>query len=158
MNFGSHEAMDDLPYNINKKDEFLESFREVFILEVYTIIMNVNGRCLFNEDMEKSLSVYAIDIVNTVESVVDKDGHYPDYRMEKELDSTTKLMNKVLSVTEEDELLDRLHFCSKQLITWFYPGIINLSNYGFRLLERNTKIYTASFILNLLQKQLIEKE
>ncbi|MBK3519644.1 hypothetical protein [Carboxylicivirga marina] len=156
--FGNQFDADDYLKSFKEKEQFFDALKEALTLDVYSLISKHHSHSKYNKSMENAIATYANDIINTTESVIDKDEHYPEYRKQKELNSITKLLNKVLSEVDEDDFLEQMHLCCKKLISQYYPGILHLSNYGFRLLERNSKMYTASFILSLKQKQLIDVE
>lgn len=147
--------MNEFFKEFKKKDEFLTAFRQNFSLEIYSLVREQYSDCEYIEALKNAVNTFANDIFNAVESVIDKDEHYPEYRKQLELENITKLSHKVLATINDDDFLNKVHYKSKELISKSYPQILDLSNYGFRLLERNTKLYSAGFIANLKQKQLI---
>lgn len=146
---------DDLSKAFKEKDEFLEKLRDVFTVEVFSIVKSHFSQCEYDERMQKAIALFANDLINTAESVIDKDDHFPEYRLQTEIENITKLMNKMLAAIDEDDFLKELHMATKRVITQFYPQIMALGSYGFLLLERGTKLYTAGFIINIYQKELI---
>ncbi len=146
---------EDLSRSFKEKDEFFEQLKEVFTVEVFSIVKAYYTQCEYGERMQKAIDLFTHDLINAAESVIDKDEHFPEYRLQTEIENITKLMNKMLAAIDEDDFLKELHMATKRVITQFYPQVMALGSYGFLLLERGTKLYTAGFIINISQKELI---
>jgi len=100
--------------------------------------------------MDNLLLAYSVAILNSTESVIDKDHNYPLYRLEEELDSMNRITLKLSQNEEYDYFGEAVHLKAKELMVNHFEGIYDLSSVGFRLLERNARIYNWEFVSNFL--------
>jgi len=135
---------------IQKADTFYNSFKKEFSELILNIIQEFYPDTLPGHEMDNLLLAYSVAILNSTESVIDKDHNYPLYRLEEELDSMNRITLKLSQNEEYDYFGEAVHLKAKELMVNHFEGIYDLSSVGFRLLERNARIYNWEFVSNFL--------
>jgi len=131
---------------IKKTDTLFGSFKYEFSLRIYEIIQRFYPTIQPSHEINEQLQAYAIAILNCTMSVIDKDRNYPLYRLEEELISMNKLTLKLSKIEENNAFSEAIHMQAKALLVNYFNFIYDLSSTGFRLLEKNTKLYNWEFV------------
>jgi hypothetical protein len=133
---------------IKKTDTFYSFFTKEFSELIYTKIHEFypdSGKC---SEIDEMLQSYAVAILNAAESVIDKDRNYPFYRLEEELATMNRLTKKLSEEGPNNAFGEAVHLQAKELLVKYFTGIYDLSSTGFRLLEKNAKLYNWEFVSN----------
>jgi len=133
---------------IKKTDTFYGNFQKEFSELIYAKIHEFypdSGKCT---EIDEMLQSYAVAILNSVESVIDKDRNYPFYRLEEELATMNRLKKKLSEEGPNNAFGEAVHQQAKELLVKYFNAVYNLSSTGFRLLEKNTKLYNWEFVSN----------
>lgn len=133
---------------IKKTDTFYNLFKKEFSVLIYNIIQEFYPGTLASDEIDELLEAYAVAILNATESVIDKDRNYPMYRLEEELATMNRLTLKLSKLEENNDFREAVHLKAKELMVNNFTGIFNLSSTGFRLLEKNAKLYNWEFASN----------
>lgn len=133
---------------IKKTDTFYNLFKQEFSVLIYHIIQEFYPDTRPGDEIDNLLQDYAVAILNTTESVIDKDRNYPSYRLEEELASMNRLTLKLSKLEENNAFREAVHIKAKELMVDNFTGIYDLSSTGFRLLEKNAKLYNWEFASN----------
>jgi len=133
---------------IQKADTFYNSFKKEFSELMYNIIQEFYPEALPVDEIENLLIAYSVAILNSTESVIDKDRNYPFYRLEEELDTMSRLTLKLSQPEDFYDFAETVHLKVKALMVNYFDDIYNLSSTGFRLLEKNARLYNWEFISN----------
>jgi len=133
---------------IKKTDTFYNLFKKEFSVLIYNKIQEFYPNILPDEEIDELLEAYAVAILNASESVIDKDRNYPMYRLEEELGTMNRLTLKLSKLEENNDFREAVHLQAKQLIVKHFAAIYDLSSTGFRLLEKNAKLYNWEFASN----------
>lgn len=140
---------------IRKTDSFYNAFKEEFSDAVFSIICKFYPNTEKNDEIENLLLLYSVAVLNSTESVIDKDRTYPFYRLEEDL----LAMSKMIQLFERDffpnDMELQIHIKAKELVVKHFKEVFDLSAIGFRLLEKNTRAYNMEFAGNL-KRQLYE--
>ena len=129
-----------------KTDEFYDSFRDEFFQVVTGEIKHSRSDLVPDSELHLILRSYADKLLSATESVLEKDSHYPSFRLKEELEYMNRLIAKQSgSFSEFDQ---KIHQKVKELIVHFYPQLPDLSGDGLRLLEKNTRVCTQDFSVN----------
>jgi len=135
---------------IKKTDTFYNLFKKEFSDIISLIILDFHPELVNKEDIDNLLLSYSVAILNSTESVIDKDRNYPFYRLEEELESMNRITSK-LSLSEDNiDFGIAVHEKTKELMVKYFTAIFDLSSNGFRLLEKNAWLYTYEFVSGLL--------
>ena len=133
---------------IRKADTFYNTFNRVFSESIMNIIQMFYPKAVLGDEMNTLLLSYSVAILNSTESVIDKDRNYPLYRLEEELDSMNRIILKFSQTEKCDQFGDAVHLKAKELMVNYFAEIFDLSPIGFRLLEKNALIYNFEFVSN----------
>jgi len=146
--FDSAGNMKFILEEIKKADTFYNLFKKEFSVLIYNIILEFYPETRPGDEIDDLLQSYAVAILNATESVIDKDRNYPSYRLEEELATMNQLTLKLSKPEENDDFREAVHLKAKELMVNNFTGIYNLSSTGFRLLEKNAKLYNWEFASN----------
>jgi len=133
---------------IKKADTFYNLFKKEFSELIYTNIHEFYPDILPGDEIDELLEAYAVAILNATESVIDKDRNYPMYRLEEELGTMNRLTLKLSKPEENSDFREAVHLQAKELMVKYFVAIYDLSSTGFRLLEKNAKLYNWEFASN----------
>ena len=89
--FDSEGNMKFILEEIKKADTFYNSFQKEFSELLLKIIRKFYPDTSIGEEIENLLLAYSVAILNSTESVIDKDRNYPFYRLEEELESMNRI-------------------------------------------------------------------
>jgi len=133
---------------IKKTDTFYNLFKKEFSELIYTNIHKFYPEILPGEEIDELLEAYAVAILNATESVIDKDRNYPIYRLEEELSTMNRLTLRLSKLEKNMDFREVVHLHAKKLMVRYFAAIYDLSSTGFRLLEKNAKLYNWEFASN----------
>lgn len=133
---------------IQKTDTFYNAFKKEFSELIFNIIQEHYPDAVLNDKMDNLLLAYSVAILNSTESVIDKDRSYPLYRMEEELDAMDRITLKLAQSEESLDFNEAVLLKTKEMIVKYFAAIYDLSSNGFRLLERNVRLYNWEFVSN----------
>jgi len=134
---------------IKKTDTFYNLFKKEFSELIYTNIQEYYPEIILpGKEIDELLEAYAVAILNATESVIDKDRNYPMYRLEEELGTMNRLTLKLSKLEENSDFREAVHLQAKELMVKHFVAIYDLSSTGFRLLEKNAKLYNWEFASN----------
>jgi hypothetical protein len=136
---------------IKKTDTFYNAFEKEFSEIIFQIIRDFYSVAQMTDQMDSLLLSYSVAILNSTESVIDKDRNYPFYRLEEEMEAMDRITSKLLPAEENTAFEEIIHQKAKELMVKHFVGIFDLSSIGFRLLERNAKLYNSEFISGLIK-------
>lgn len=156
--FDSENYLRKIHKEFKQTDEFYDLFRAWFISEIYKLITEFYPKIVKNNNLGNKLKLYADEILSSTESVIYKDMSYPEYRIEDELRVMTRLTNKETNEDQNPEFIEKVHLKAKALMVEYYPNIIDLSANGFRLLEKNAKMYNREFVNNFYETDYSNQE
>jgi hypothetical protein len=145
-NFDKEGNMKFISEEIKKTDTLFGLFKAEFSELIYTIIHEFYPDTIPNEEIDELLNAYALSILNATITVIDKDRNYPMYRLEEELGTMNKLTLRLSKLEENNAFGETVHRQAKALLVKYLNFIYDLSSTGFRLLEKNTKLYNWEFI------------
>jgi len=146
--FDREENLKFILEQIKKTDTFYNLFKKEFSELIYTNIKEYYTEMPPCEDIDELLRAYAIAILNVTESVIDKDRNYPMYRLEEELGTMNRLTLKLYKQEENNDFREAVHLNAKKLMVKHFSSVYDLSSTGFRLLEKNAKLYNWEFASN----------
>jgi hypothetical protein len=146
--FDSIENLKFILEEIKKTDTFYNLFKKEFSILIYASMQEFYPDILYCDEIDELLQSYAVAILNATESVVDKDRNYPMYRLEEELGTMNKLTLKLSKLEENNDFREAIHQKAKELMVKYFNAIYDLSSTGFRLLEKNAKLYNWEFVSN----------
>ncbi len=133
---------------IQKTDTFYNSFQKEFSDLLLKIIQEFYPNTTIGDEMENLLLAYSVAILNSTESVIDKDHSYPFYRLEEELESMNRITLKLFQEEKYNDFGEAVHLKAKKLMVKHFAAIYDLSSNGFRLLEKNARLYNWEFVSN----------
>lgn len=133
---------------IKKTDTFYHLFKKEFAELIYTSIHEFYPDIMSGGEINELLEAYAVAILNATESVIDKDRNYPFYRLEEELGTMNRLTLKLSKLEENSGFREAVHLQAKEMMVKYFVAIYDLSSTGFRLLEKNAKLYNWEFASN----------
>jgi hypothetical protein len=130
---------------IKKADTFYNLFKNEFSVLIYNTIQEFYPEIRPHKEIDELLVDYAVAILNATESVIDKDQNYPVYRLEEELSTMNRLTLRLSNPEQNNEFREAVHLRAKELMVKYFDAIFDLSSTGFRLLEKNAKLYNWEF-------------
>lgn len=146
--FDSEGNMKFILEEIKKADTFYNLFKKEFSELIFTNIQEFYPDILPGKEIDELLEAYAVAILNATESVIDKDRNYPMYRLEEELGTMNRLTLRLSKLEENNDFREAVHLSAKELMVKYFSAIYDLSSTGFRLLEKNAKLYNWEFASN----------
>ena len=159
MPFDKEKRLNELLAHFKQTDQFYDKFKDEFKNKIVDLILDYQPECLNKKEaINEMVMLYASEVISATESVIDKDENYPEYRKIEELDYMNKLLHKEMNSSkhiERNKFSETIHIEAKKLVVKHFPDIINLSNHGFRLLERNMKMYLLHFMAQFMS--IVEK-
>jgi hypothetical protein len=147
-NFDKEEYMKFISEEIKKTGSVFGRFKKEFALRIYLIVQEFYPNIFPTEEIEELLQAYASAILNASNSVFDKDRNYPSYRLEEELKTMNQLTLKLSNLEENSPFGEAIHLQAKAILVEYFSFIYGLSSTGFRLLEKNAKLYNWEFVSN----------
>ncbi|TLX74698.1 hypothetical protein E9993_12350 [Labilibacter sediminis] len=138
--------MNQLFKDYNKTKKLHTQFKKAFTASIIDVVLDFHPHYNQIDILNELILLYASEILNATEEVLDKDSKYSEDRKIEELDCMNRVINKESLMVDENDFSEQVHLKAKALVVNFFPQVIHLSNYGFRLLELNTKMYLYSFI------------
>ena len=146
--FDKESKMKFILEELKKTDEFYSFFKIEFSDVMYGLINEFYPASGENPLINDLLQSYALEILSSTESVIDKDLNYPQYRLDEELSVMSRLVLKLTEGKHNKAFVNAVHQKAKELMVKYYEAIQDLSSIGFRLLEKNAKLYNWEFISN----------
>ncbi len=146
--FDNEQNLKFILEEIKKADTFYMLFKKEFSELISTNIQEFYPEIRPCEEIDELLEAYAVAILNATESVIDKDRNYPLYRLEEELGTMNRLTLKLPKPSENNDFREVIHLQTKKLMVKHFTAIYYLSSIGFRLLEKNAKLYNWEFSSN----------
>jgi len=132
--------------NIQKEfveiDKFHNQFCHAFSNNMQPIFERFYSIKSFDGTLNKFLSVYAIHLISVIESVIEKDKNYSQYRIKVELERMSEVVSGVSKPSSFPKLNDEIIGQVKKMTTDFFPVVYEFTGNGFRLLELNLKLFT----------------
>ena len=135
---------------IQKADTFYNSFKKEFSEITFQIIQEFYPHIVHDDEIDNMLLAYSVALLNSTESVIDKDRNYPFYRLEEELEAMNRITLNLLPSEENMDFGETVHAKAKELMVKYFAAIYDLSSIGFRLLEKNAWLYCSEFVSNFL--------
>ncbi|MFY9153709.1 MAG: hypothetical protein WAO52_16950 [Prolixibacteraceae bacterium] len=146
--FDKEGEMRYIKEELKKTDEFYILFKKEFSKMVGNLIAVYFPNERFDAGLDGYIDNYASEILSSTEAVIDKDRNYLDYRLEEELDNVSRLVSRMLDFKRNDEFIEVVHQKVKEQMVRYFDDINELSANGFRLLERNSRMYNLEFAAN----------
>lgn len=131
-----------------KIDQFSNQFISVFSKTMKTAFEKYHPITSFDGNFNEFLSIYAIHLLSVIESVIEKDKTYSQYRIKVELERMNEVISTISKPTMNPKLGEEINSIVKKMATDFFPKLYEFSGDGFRLLELNLKLYARDFHLD----------
>jgi hypothetical protein len=148
--FNEEGKMKFILEEINKVDSLYNTFKTDFSDGIFSIVQEYYPEVALTDELTNLLLAYSVAIINSTESVIDKDRNYPFYRLEEELTAMRKIIARFDLSATYDAFTEQVHAKSKELMVKYFAAIFDLSATGFRLLEKNARVYTLEFVLSFM--------
>lgn len=147
--FDKEGEMRYIKEELRKTDEFNQLFKREFS-KILGGLITVYFPNFKSDDtlLAGYIENYASEILSSTEAVIDKDHSYMDYRLEEELDNMNRLVSKMMESKPNEAFVDVVHQNVKAQMVRYFGDISELSASGFRLLERNSRMYNLEFAAN----------
>jgi len=123
-------------------DKFNNQFFHTFSNTLHPVFGKFHSIKNFDGNFNEFLSIYAIHLLSLIESVIEKDRNYSQYRIGVELERMNELVSKISKPRKYPKLDDELIILVKNLTIDFFPIVYEFTGDGFRLLEINLKLFT----------------
>jgi hypothetical protein len=146
--FDNTENLKFILEEIKKTDTIYNLFKKEFSELIYVSIHHFYPYIIPCDEIDEMLQSYTVAILNATESVIDKDRNYPTYRLEDELATMNRLTLKLSEEGPNNAFRETIHMKAKELMVKYFIAIFDLSSTGFRLLEKNAKLYNWEFVSN----------
>lgn len=144
--FDKESKMNFILEELKKTDAIYNIFKKEFSEIIYSVINQYYPTITNDSELEELIHSYALEILSSTESVIDKDSNYPQYRLYEELITMNQLVLRLQNEAQYDTFSEAIHLKAKELMVKYYTSIFSLSANGFRLLEKNAKLYNWEFI------------
>ena len=151
--YNSEERLKQLFEEFKKTDKEFEEFRNHFINRVLPVIELFYPAVKPTAELKDAIGDYATETLSSTYSVIDKDVNYNEFRKEQELLSMQSAIQRMEMPLKDIEFTEAIRSEAKKMIIDFYPAVYDLSSFGFKLLELNTKMYNVFFIVSLLNEE-----
>jgi len=117
--FDKENKMKYILRELKKTDEFYNNFKAEFSELIYAVIREFYPEINTNS-IDEILQTYALEILNSAESTIDKDRNYPSYRLYEELNTMDQLVRKLPEPMQNIEFIDAVHQKAKWMVVKHY--------------------------------------
>ena len=145
QNSEDHLNIPDLLKEFKNIDIKQRRIKKDFTLSVHAIISEYYPNFQNFDTLKDALEQYASHIINATDSVIDKDTHYPEYRLKEELETMQALILNGKDNRNNTLFFEEILSNSKRIMVKYFPKLIHLSGNGFRLLNANAIMYCRAF-------------
>ena len=147
--YDKNNKLEGLFKDFTRLDMIQNAFVEELGLEVIFIIKDYFPGLRITKEIKKNIDDYARIVLTSTQSVIDKDGSYPQFRKLDELERLSQLVIKLEPKVESHLFESALLKASKKMMVNFYEDIFELTSEGFLLLDRNVRYFTTDFIIGI---------
>lgn len=130
-------------------DKFHKNFRDKFSRVLNKTILQYNFK---NDISNKAITIidtYSAHLLSTIESVIDKDKNYSEYRLMIELHRMNKVLHKISKPKYKTDFGCVVENIIKKMTIDYYPLIVDFTANGFRLLDVNLQVFIRDFLTDL---------
>ncbi len=128
-----------------KIDKLIDRFTRDFKFNIQPLVYKHHPEINNEEDLEKLIQNYAMETFEFADSVINKDNNYNEDRIKEEYESMNSLISRIKEDYFESEFLQEVHKKAKRLIVDYFPNTMELSSFGFLIMERYTQLNLYSF-------------
>lgn len=144
MDLNTQRAMRELFEEFERIDSFRDHFKHDF-MEEYSSAVLQSYQTQEKEQLTAFIEFMADQAFSLMESVIEKDQCYPEYRKEIELQVLDALIGKQIVSAEQTEEINQFKYALNSILLKYYPSIYELSSFGYRLLDRNVQHFSYQF-------------
>ena len=148
--FNPHSEMQNLIQIFNLLDKKHLLFVKKMEKKLYDFVTESKNSGLLSDRFNQQLRPFVISLINATYSILEKDQHYPKYRMEIELKSHRFLLKQYPKPKIDNQQYARFARLIKKGIVDNFNQIYDLSANGFRLLEQSLSYHINVFIASIL--------
>ncbi len=128
-----------------KIDKIIDHFTLEFKFNIKPLVYKYYPKINNEEDIENLIKNYAMETFEFADSVINKDRHYNEDRIKEEYESMNSLISRIKEDYFESEFLQEVHKKAKRMIVDYFPKTMELSSFGFLIMERYTQLNLYSF-------------
>ncbi len=139
-----------------KIDKAIDQFTYEFKFNIQPIIYKYYPNITNDEALEKLVFNYAMETFEFADSVINKDQNYSEERIKDEYKSMDSLISKIKDNFTHPDFNEIVHKKAKELIVNNFPKVMDLSAFGFLIMEKYTQLNFYTFSSSL--RKLIEEE
>jgi hypothetical protein len=147
--FDNENKMEHIQEQLRRTEAFFNAFKTEFTTTLFETLNGYYPVSDNDSEVENLMDIFATQIFNSTESVIDKDLTYPEYRLVEELDVMRIIVSKIPEFDQINDFSETIHQKAKELIVHYFEATVELSANGFRLLELNSKLQAREFLSNL---------
>ncbi|WP_372776007.1 hypothetical protein [Mangrovibacterium sp.] len=144
MDLNTQRAMRELFEEFERIDIFRNHFKRDFTDE-YRAALLKTYQIQETEQLVAFIELMADQAYSLMESIIEKDQCYPEYRKEIELQVLDALVGKQITSAEHASEIMQLKYTLNCILLKYYPVIYELSSFGYRLLDRNVQHFIYQF-------------
>lgn len=127
-------------------EQFHNNFRIKFTSSINDIVSKYHNDVIDNTKLKTVIYAYAGHLIDVIESIIEKDKNYSEYRLMIELHRMKKVNEKISQPKSDYCFSSAIERKVKSMVVNNFPSIINFTANGFRLLEINLKVFTRDFL------------
>lgn len=137
-------------HNVFREFKNIEQFHNNLCKKFSTIVKHIvsqhHGDVVDNTKLKTIIYAYGSHLIDVIESVIDKDKNYSEYRLMIELHRMKKVINNISQPNSDYYFSAAIENKVKLLAVNNFPQIVDFTANGFRLLEVNLKVFTRDFL------------
>lgn len=144
--FNNEQHMNNIFREFGNIEKFHKKFKQEFAESLMKIIANYHKEIIESTKLNTIIYAYAGHLLDVIESVIEKDKKYSNYRLMIELHRMKKVLGKINHPKSEYHFETEIEKNVKSITVNYYPAIIDFTSNGFRLLETNLQLFTRDFL------------
>lgn len=144
--FNKENYMNNVFREFKNIEQFHNNFRKKFTSYVKKIVLEYHNEAIDNSKINTIIYAYAGHLIDVIESVIEKDHNYSEYRLMVELHRMKKVKENISQPNSNYCFGSAIEAKVKSMAVNNFPSIMDFSANGFRLLDVNLKVFTRDFL------------
>lgn len=155
QSFDKEKNIENILQNFKALDRYYVGVKNGLMNNLFQIANEFYPQFEQNKTNKEYFDLFAMYLINSTESVVEKDKIYTPFRLSLELETTENIALKMVSHKVNIAFEEKINHTLRKFIVENFKQIYSLSGDGFRLLEKNIKIFNFHFLSDFYNDALI---
>lgn len=139
--FNNERFVTELFEEFKHIDALSQMFCTEICAEIFILLNKRIAHINLTDELRKDIEEKAIELYHSTQNLIDKDAHYPEYRLKEELERMRSAVNKRSRECLYPDFDASLLHIVKYHIVKHFKGVYNLSSEGYLLLDLHVKYH-----------------